>query len=147
MNSNLYQLGVLMMALAPKRSLIIGRGPHVCDLGEALRKVGFAVVETSEYSQGIKSLAVSAPEVVIISEDILDAWHPTTFVTIRELEEVPILVLGSGEESSLVSAIEWGADAYLDQRASSQEHIARIRAVLRRLSMTRASQYFWLRLQ
>jgi DNA-binding response OmpR family regulator len=132
MSRNLRQIGLLMTESLPKRSLIIGYDLQAYGLGRALRDAGFNVIEVSEYSEGIRSLAECVPQVVIISEDVPEVWYPGAFATLKEHEDVPVLVMGGGEESSLLAAIEQGADSYLDRRASSREQIARIRAVLRR---------------
>jgi DNA-binding response OmpR family regulator len=132
MNNELYQIGFFMMESPTKHSLTIGRDVRACGLGQALRDAGFNVIEVSEYSDGIRSLVECMPQVVIISEDVPEVWHPGAIATLKEGEDVPVLVMGSGEEDSLLAAIERGADGYLDRRASSREQIARIRAVLRR---------------
>jgi DNA-binding response OmpR family regulator len=132
MDGNLYQIGILVMESVHKRSLIIGCDLQACGLGEALRDAGFNVIEVSEYREGIMSLIECVPQVVIISEDVPEVRYPGTFAALKECEDVPVLVMGSGEEHSLLAAIEGGADSYLDRRASSREQIARIRAALRR---------------
>ena len=132
MNRDLYHIEYLMMESPPKYSLTIGRDVQVCGLGQAMRDAGFNVIEVSEYSEGIRSLIEYVPQVVIISEDVPEVGHPGTFADLKECEDVPVLIMGSGEEDSLLTAIEQGADGYLDRRASSREQLARIRAVLRR---------------
>jgi DNA-binding response OmpR family regulator len=54
-------------------------------------------------------------------------------IRIRELSDVPIIVLGQGqEEAEGVEFLEMGADAYLPSLLSLRELLARVRSLLRR---------------
>jgi DNA-binding response OmpR family regulator len=102
-----------------------------------LRDAGLNVLEVGDYSEGTSFLTHCLPPVVIISEDVPELSHPATLATLKGSFELPVMVLGSGEETSVVAAIQRGADGYLDRRASSREQLARTRAVLRRVGVTK----------
>jgi two-component system, OmpR family, KDP operon response regulator KdpE len=63
---------------------------------------------------------------------------------LREFSDVPIIVLSArGSEKDKVSALDLGADDYVTKPFSMEELLARLRAVLRRVSSSTPGSAIW----
>jgi DNA-binding response OmpR family regulator len=102
-----------------------------------LKREGY---ETALASDGVEALALvrqKNPLVVILDIMLprLDGWEVCR--RIREFSHVPILMLTArGEEFDRVLGLTIGADDYVVKPFSPRELVARIKAVLRRTSIT-----------
>jgi len=97
-----------------------------------LRQDGFEVVEASD-GEALSLLERVCPDLVLIGEpEALELCR-----RVRELDrDVPVILLGSQESDPVdrVRAFDRGCDDYLDRPFHYDELVARIRAVLRRVS-------------
>jgi DNA-binding response OmpR family regulator len=98
-----------------------------------LVSAGYDVDTALEGSTGISRTKEWDPELILldIMMPAMDGF--TTCEIIREFSAVPIIFLtAKGEESDLVRGLDAGADDYVVKPFSSEELLARVRAVLRR---------------
>ena len=88
-----------MVTQTKPRALVIGNFRGRAGIIDALRGSPFYVVEATECRRGIKHVLEDAPNVVIISGSTRDTSLLNLLRAIRCLTSVPILVIGSGQET------------------------------------------------
>ena len=116
--------------------LVIDDDPHIREVVEfALKKAGFRVVTAADGRAGLEVFKAQVPDLVVL--DILMPEMEGTEVCkrIRSESQVPIVFLTSvDDEVDRILGLEIGGDDYLTKPFSPRELVARIKAVLRRLS-------------
>ena len=111
-------------------------------LDEYLRDEGFACLHAATAEQGLR-LARSGDVEVIILDVMLPGMNGFEVLRLLRAEdrtrELPVIMLTArDEEVDRVLGLELGADDYLGKPFSPRELVARLRAMLRRLSGARA---------
>jgi DNA-binding response OmpR family regulator len=98
-----------------------------------LSRNGFAVITVTEGREGLRVFHSERPDIVVLDVGLpeMDGW--TVLARIRELSEVPVLMLTSlGQEADKVRGLRGGADDYLTKPFGNGEFVARVQALLRR---------------
>jgi DNA-binding response OmpR family regulator len=98
-----------------------------------LDRSGFAVTTAADGREGLRVFHSQRPDIVILDVGLpeMDGW--TVLERIRELSQVPVLMLTShGHEADKVRGLRGGADDYLTKPFGNAEFIARVQALLRR---------------
>jgi DNA-binding response OmpR family regulator len=98
-----------------------------------LGRNGFEVTTAAEGREGLRAFHSKRPDIVVLDIGLpeMDGW--TVLERIRELSEVPVLMLTAhGHESDKVRGLRSGADDYLTKPFGNAELIARVQALLRR---------------
>jgi DNA-binding response OmpR family regulator len=98
-----------------------------------LSRNGFAVTTAGDGREGLRAFHGERPDLVILDVGLpeMDGW--TVLERIRELSEVPVLMLTAhGQESEKVRGLRTGADDYVTKPFGNAEFVARVRALLRR---------------
>ena len=109
-------------------------------LAEVLRLTGFEVEVANNGQEALDKLNSSHQLV------LLDVMMPVlngieTLKKIRQTSNVPVMMLTArGEEIDRVLGLELGADDYLPKPFNDRELVARIKAILRRISPSESSQ-------
>ena len=109
-------------------------------LAEVLRLTGFEVEVANNGQEALDKLNSSHQLV------LLDVMMPVlngieTLKKIRQTSNVPVMMLTArGEEIDRVQGLELGADDYLAKPFNDRELVARIKAILRRVSPSESSQ-------
>lgn len=105
----------------------------------ALSRMGFMVKEAAEVQQARTSIFNGLPELILL-DWMLPGTSGIEFA--RQLkkdpqtQQIPIIMLTArGEEGDKIRGLEVGADDYVTKPFSPRELIARIKAVLRRVSI------------
>jgi DNA-binding response OmpR family regulator len=102
------------------------------NLSFVLQNSGFRIVNAAGSKQALAEIGRSAPDLVVMRENSHRLNGDELCIRIRELSDVPIIVLGQEEEEAAgVEFLEMGADAYLTSPLSLRELLARVRSLLR----------------
>lgn len=102
-----------------------------------LQHSGFRIFSAAESKQALVELDRSTPDLVMIRENSHGLNGDELCFRIRELSDVPIIVLGQEpEEAAGVEFLEMGADVYLPFPLSLRELVARVRSLLRRTQVS-----------
>ena len=127
------------------RILVIDDEPQIRrSLQVNLEGKGYAVATAADAEQALQAIANRTPDVIVL--DLLMPGMDGIALTrrIREHSTVPIIVLSAiGDERKKVEALELGADDYVTKPFSTEELLARIRSVLRRVAGAQSSQPVW----
>lgn len=99
----------------------------------ALTERRFAVVPAENALTALRSIAEQVPDIVILDLGLPDLDGATVLRMIRGMTDVPVIVATArGDERSVVSLLDAGADDYVVKPVSSENLMARISALLRR---------------
>lgn len=119
-----------------KKILIVDDDENICELLRLyLEKDGFSTIVAHDGSAALHSAQINNPDLILldIMMPLLDGWQVCR--EIRKNSNVPIIMLtAKGETFDKVLGLELGADDYVTKPFDSKEVVARIKAVLRRIS-------------
>ncbi len=88
----------------------------------------------------LASLQIDLPDLVILDLILPDSDGLDIATRIREAFQVPIVVLSVQDETAFkVAALDLGADDYMTKPFRVDELVARVRAILRRTSVAKAT--------
>ena len=97
-----------------------------------LTRAGYEVIEAETGRRALRALFASPPAAVILDVSMPDLDGFATLERIRELTNVPVLMLtGRDEETDKVRGLRGGADDYLTKPFGHEELLARIEVLLR----------------
>jgi len=121
-----------------QRVLVVDDEPQILRaLGTTLRGAGYTVETASTVADALANAAASPPEAVILDLVLPDGNGTEVTRELRTWSEAPVIVLSAvGEEKEKIAALDAGADDYVTKPFSVDELLARLRAVLRRKSVT-----------
>lgn len=102
-------------------------------LTRALEDLGHAVATASQGARALEQLVTSEPDVVLLDLGLPDIDGIKVLGMIRGVSEVPVIVITArDDDTSIVAALDAGADDYVVKPFGVPHVAARIRAVLRR---------------
>jgi two-component system, OmpR family, KDP operon response regulator KdpE len=100
-----------------------------------LRSAGYEVLTTANMEEALDAAALSPVDAAIVDLLLPDGDGIELCQRLREWSEMPIIVLSAvGEEEQKVRALRAGADDYITKPFGPEELVARLEAVLRRVS-------------
>lgn len=107
-------------------------------LGRKLRREGFIVFLAADGLEGLRMFHAEHPDVVILDIVMPQMDGLTVVRRIREVSEVPIMVLSAKAitEEDIVEGLTAGADEYLVKPLRLNEFVARVKSLLRRSQLT-----------
>ncbi len=118
--------------------LLIGVDPRISEmvvLSFRLRWPDAGVVVATHAEKGVERVEQDNPDVVILQSTFTDMSLSGAIQEIRRFSEVPLLVLSQeGDEQEAVGALELGADDYIRTPCGFGEMVARVVALLLRVS-------------
>ncbi len=101
----------------------------------ALETEGCHVAEAEGYTRGLIEAGTRKPDLLILDLGLPDGDGVEFIRDLRGWSSLPILVLSArSQETDKIQALDAGADDYLTKPFGVGELLARVRAVLRRLS-------------
>ena len=98
---------------------------------------GYEVITASSGEEALNQISKQAPDLIILDLVMPEMSGLDVCRRVREFSAVPIIVLSAkGSQSDKVTALDLGADDYVTKPFGMDELLARVRAVLRRLSVS-----------
>ena len=98
-----------------------------------LRSEGFTVTHAPTQSEALAALAENKFDLALIDISLPDGNGFTVCTEIKETQDVPVIFLtASGDEASVVTGLNIGADDYITKPFRPRELIARIGTALRK---------------
>jgi two-component system phosphate regulon response regulator PhoB len=103
-----------------------------------LEQNGFQSIEAEDYGSAVSLMAEPYPDLVLL-DWMLPGGSGIQFIKLMKREvltrDIPVMMLTArGEEEDRVRGLEVGADDYITKPFSPKELLARIKAVMRRIS-------------
>lgn len=105
-------------------------------LTSCLQSQGFEVAEDSDNEQGLARILQLNPGVVVLDEDIAPVDGVDLLPLLRRKVNTPVIILGNGKETDIVTWLFKGADMYVTRPADVQEVSSRVQALYRRTELT-----------
>ena len=100
-----------------------------------LEGAGHQVVSAENASHGLQAMALEKPDLAILDLGLPDGDGMEVLRRLREWSSVPVMILSARPDSGeKVKALDLGADDYLTKPFDAHELLARLRAMLRRVS-------------
>ena len=122
--------------MADKTILVVDDEPHIIELVKLyLTGENYGVVEAQTGTEALARFAATRPALVVLDLMLpeIDGWEVCR--RIRRESEVPIIMLTArSDDVDKIVGLELGADDYLAKPFNPRELVARIKAVLRRVS-------------
>lgn len=103
-----------------------------------LTQKGFNVEVADDAVTGLKKAYEAKPDLILLDIMLpgMDGWEACA--RFREMSDVPIIMMTAlGSDRNIVKGLDIGADDYIVKPVTADELIARIRALLRRVSQTK----------
>ncbi|WP_286924464.1 MULTISPECIES: response regulator transcription factor [Lysinibacillus] len=98
-----------------------------------LRSEGFTVIHASTRSEALATLSRNKFDLALIDISLPDGNGFTVCTEVKESHDVPVIFLtASGDEASVVTGLNMGADDYITKPFRPRELIARIGTALRK---------------
>lgn len=118
--------------------LVVDDEPQILRIMRASLPIrGYEVLTVSSGEEALDQLSKQIPDLVILDLAMPGMSGLEVCRRVREFSTVPIIILSAkGSESDKVAALDLGADDYVTKPFGTDELLARVRAVLRRLSTT-----------
>lgn len=119
-----------------EKIMIVDDDANICELLRLyLTKEGYTPVIVNDGISAVDSVATIKPALILLDIMLpkLDGWQVCR--KIRQTSDVPIIMLSAkGETFDKILGLELGADDYIVKPFEAKEVVARIKAVLRRVS-------------
>ena len=101
-------------------------------LAPALEAAGYAVEQATSAADGLRLAASRAPDLVLLDLGLPDEDGQQALQRLRAFSTAPVIILSArDQESEKITALDNGADDYVEKPFSVGELLARIRAALR----------------
>lgn len=115
------------------RILVVDDEPQIIRfLKPALGAAGYDVVTAASASEAIRLSATQSPDTMLLDLGLPDKDGKEVIREVRAFSHVPIIVLSARDrETEKISALDLGADDYVNKPFGIGELLARIRAVTR----------------
>ena len=124
--------------MASEKVMVVDDDKNICELLRLyLEKEGYSVILCNDGQEAVVKFNALNPDFVLLDIMLpsLDGWQVCR--EIRKKSNIPIIMLtAKGETFDKVLGLELGADDYVVKPFDTKEVVARIKALLRRISQT-----------
>ena len=102
-----------------------------------LRSEGYTVTHAPTQSEAIDLVSVNRFDLALVDISLPDGNGFTVCTEIKETQDIPVIFLtASGDEASVVTGLNMGADDYITKPFRPRELIARIKTALRKSAVS-----------
>lgn len=116
-----------------ERILLVEDDPAIIrTLGIFLREEGFAVTSVTGQGQAVEAMEKAAPELALVDISLAEGNGFAVCAAAKQRGIPVIFLTASGDEYSVVTGLDMGADDYIAKPFRPRELVSRIRSVLRR---------------
>lgn len=110
-------------------------------MGTALTTQGYKCKEAQTGKEAIALFMSYNPDIIILDLGLPDMDGLEVLKEIRKLSEVPVIIVSArGQEREKVEALDLGADDYLSKPFGVSELLARLRVMVRRITIAKTEQ-------
>lgn len=103
------------------------------NLSEFLQQEGFRVIAADRQREALKVIEEQDFDLALLDVSLPDGTGYAVCSAVKDKKDVPVIfVTASGDEYSVVTGLEMGADDYISKPFRPRELLARIKSVLRR---------------
>src|SRR5579859_1319476 len=124
--------------MATARVVVIDDEPNLIKfVSQNLRARGYDVADAANGLEGVERVREYKPDLVILDVNMpgMDGFEACSYI--RQISDAAIIMLtASGNEGDKIRALDLGADDYLTKPFGIGELMARVRAVMRRVSQS-----------
>ncbi len=115
------------------RILVVDDEPQILRfLRPALEASGYAMLHAASGHEALRLMANAAPDLVVLDLGLPDMDGKDVIVAARQFTHAPIVVLSARDrEAEKITALDLGADDYIEKPFAIGELLARLRAALR----------------
>lgn len=106
-----------------------------------LSKGQFQAMAAAGSSETLARICQSAPNLVIMAEELPPVDGDDLVIQIRKMSDVPIIVLGNNGECGGARMLEMGGDSYLSKPLSINELITKVNSLIRRLEQSHRESF------
>lgn len=119
--------------MTAQRVLVVDDEPQIQRfLKPSLTAAGYEVIAASDGAEALKLAATRAPDIVLLDLGLPDMDGKAVIQELRAWSKVPIVVLSARDrEAEKITALDLGADDYVNKPFGIGELLARLRAALR----------------
>jgi two-component system KDP operon response regulator KdpE len=130
------------MSLHPPRILVVDDEPQIHRfLGPALEAAGYEPIRAETGQEALRLAATRNPALVLLDLGLPDMDGQVVLPRLKAFSPAPVLVVSArGHEDEKVTALDAGAEDYVEKPFALAELLARIRVALRRAQAATARE-------
>ena len=111
----------------------------VSNLTEFLKSEGFTVDSVSGQTAALEKIAANPYDLILLDVSLSDGNGFAVCAAAKQNTDIPVVFLtASGDEYSVVTGLDMGADDYINKPFRPRELVSRLRSVLRRNGRTQS---------
>ncbi len=123
--------------------LLIEDDPAIVEnLSAFLKEEGFEVISVNGQQKALEQLEICRPQLILLDVTLTEGNGYSACTAIKAKYEIPIIFLTAlGDEFSVVTGLDMGADDYISKPFRPRELVSRMRSVLRRAGKSGGAVY------
>ena len=120
--------------MVESKVLLIEDDPAIVEnLSAFLKEEGFEVTSTDGQSRALSQIEAKRPDLILLDVTLAQGNGYSTCTAIKARYDFPVIFLTAlGDEFSVVTGLDMGADDYISKPFRPRELVSRMRSVLRR---------------
>ena len=123
--------------------LLIEDDPAIVEnLSAFLKEEGFGVISANGQRKAMEQIDIEHPQLILLDVTLAEGNGYSTCTAIKAKYDIPVIFLTAlGDEFSVVTGLDMGADDYIRKPFRPRELVSRMRSVLRRAGKSGGAVY------